>query len=124
MRIPIGYWIMGQLLPGEPFVLGGWAYLVRALTWIKAAGMQALIDLHGAPGSQNGHDNSGVTGPINWPTEYNVNRTIAYMAYLGANLTVLNTQPATQNVVFGIEVRACSCTATASNRIALKKYSV
>lgn len=27
-----------------------------------------LIDLHGAPGSQNGQDNSGLIGPVLFPT--------------------------------------------------------
>ena len=30
-----------------------------------------MIDLHGAPGSQNGYDNSGHRGSANWADDYN-----------------------------------------------------
>ena len=36
--------------------------------------MQVLIDLHGAPGSQNGFDNSGRRGSVNWLEGDNVER--------------------------------------------------
>lgn len=106
LRIPIGYWIAGApyLLPGEPYQTGGWQYLVRALGWIKSAGMHAVIDLHGAPGSQNGHDNSGYSGAINWTQPANINRTVAVLTYLAANLTQVNAQPETLGVVSGMEV--------------------
>ncbi len=38
--------------PGEPYVSGGWDYLVPVLAIIKKYNMNAIIDLHGAPGSQ------------------------------------------------------------------------
>ena len=31
--------------------------------------LKVLLDLHGAPGSQNGFDNSGKRGPIEWIVE-------------------------------------------------------
>jgi len=36
----------------------GWALLDRALGWVKAAGLYAIVDLHAAPGGQTGinHD--------------------------------------------------------------------
>lgn len=37
-------------------------YLIRAVQWAKQVGFTVLIDLHGAPGSQNGNDHSGLTG--------------------------------------------------------------
>ncbi len=46
VRIPVGYWIV-DILPTEPFVPGGWAYLVAALAWVKQYNMSAVIDLHG-----------------------------------------------------------------------------
>jgi hypothetical protein len=56
LRIPIGYWILGApyLRDDEWYVEGGWKYLLRALTWAKKYNMQTIIDLHGAPGVQNG----------------------------------------------------------------------
>eukprot|EP00698_Gefionella_okellyi_P009610 TRINITY_DN2462_c0_g1_i1.p2 TRINITY_DN2462_c0_g1~~TRINITY_DN2462_c0_g1_i1.p2 ORF type:complete len:396 (+),score=69.22 TRINITY_DN2462_c0_g1_i1:30-1217(+) len=103
VRIPIGYWILGDLEGGEPFVVGGWPFLVRVLQWCKQAGLLALIDLHGAPGSQNGHDNSGRVGPIDWPQPHNINRTLFYLAEIAQRSIALNAQSDTLNVIFGIE---------------------
>lgn len=106
VRIPIGYWIAGApyLLPTEPYQTGGWPYLIRCLGWLKQYGVQAVIDLHGAPGSQNGHDNSGSSGAINWTQPANIQRTVDVLTYLAANLTAVNAQPETAGVVAGIEV--------------------
>jgi len=66
VRIPIGYW---SVLPrdGDPYVAGAYDRLGRALDWAQGAGLKVMIDLHGAPQSQNGFDNSGqyMTNP-NW----------------------------------------------------------
>lgn len=103
LRIPVGYWIV-DIQPGEPWVAGGWNYLVRVLQWAKLAGLVAIVDLHGAPGSQNGFDNSGYAGPINWPEPQNVNRTLYDLGLLAKQIVALNQQPATLNVVIGIEI--------------------
>lgn len=106
VRIPIGYWALGPafIAPGEPYVSGQWPYLVRALGWLKSLELHALIDLHGAPGSQNGHDNSGFSGPIGWDTPANIARTVDVLSALAANVTAINQQPATAGVVVGIEI--------------------
>jgi hypothetical protein len=44
--------------------------------------LKVLVDLHGAPGSQNGHDHSGHTGPIDWLNNGNVARTISIIGKL------------------------------------------
>eukprot|EP00457_Paulinella_chromatophora_P002471 gb/GEZN01002476.1/.p1 GENE.gb/GEZN01002476.1/~~gb/GEZN01002476.1/.p1 ORF type:complete len:690 (+),score=90.84 gb/GEZN01002476.1/:27-2072(+) len=59
VRIPIGYWILDDIAPGEPWVEGGMKYLKRCIEWCKKHGIWVLLDLHSAPGSQNGYDNSG-----------------------------------------------------------------
>jgi glucan 1,3-beta-glucosidase len=63
LRIPMGYWIRGKnglsLVDGEPFIPGGWKYFVRAAHWCRELGLTVWADLHGAPGSENGFDNSG-----------------------------------------------------------------
>ena len=41
-------------------------YLKRGLQWMDELGLQALIDLHSGPGSQNGYDNSGKRGDAHW----------------------------------------------------------
>eukprot|EP00429_Kryptoperidinium_foliaceum_P004770 CAMPEP_0176011222 /NCGR_PEP_ID=MMETSP0120_2-20121206/5174_1 /TAXON_ID=160619 /ORGANISM="Kryptoperidinium foliaceum, Strain CCMP 1326" /LENGTH=90 /DNA_ID=CAMNT_0017344081 /DNA_START=184 /DNA_END=453 /DNA_ORIENTATION=- len=60
MRVPLSYWIRGDVRPGEPWIPGGWKYFVRFAKWVKEiGGMHIWADLHGAPGSENGFDNSG-----------------------------------------------------------------
>ncbi|KAK7676565.1 hypothetical protein QCA50_020489 [Cerrena zonata] len=59
VRIPIGYWAF-QLLDDDPYVQGQEEYLDKVLDWCRDEGLYAWIDLHGAPGSQNGFDNSGL----------------------------------------------------------------
>lgn len=65
VRIPIGYW---SILPidGDPYVQGAYEYLGQALDWAHNHGLNVMIDLHGAQGSQNGFDNSGRRGGISW----------------------------------------------------------
>ncbi|CAL8088170.1 unnamed protein product [Orchesella dallaii] len=65
VRIPVGYWAF-DIKQGEPWVSGSWDYVVKAVGWCKKYGVKVMIDLHGAPGSQNGNDHSGQSGPINF----------------------------------------------------------
>lgn len=53
MRIPIGYWAF-QVGPGEPYISGQLPYLQKAIGWAGTYGLKVIVDLHGAPGSQNG----------------------------------------------------------------------
>jgi hypothetical protein len=71
------------------------------LWWVR---LQAVVDLHGAPGSQNGQDNSGYAGPVNWPTPSNINRTVYDLGLIAEKIVALNNQPETLNVVSGIEL--------------------
>jgi glucan 1,3-beta-glucosidase len=59
VRIPIGYWAFDN--SGSPYVQGAAEYLEQALNWARCTTppLSVIIDLHGAPGSQNGFDNSG-----------------------------------------------------------------
>ncbi|KAK4554199.1 hypothetical protein LTR86_008727 [Recurvomyces mirabilis] len=65
VRIPIGYW---SVTPneGDPYVQGAYDYLGQALDWANNNGIKVMIDLHGAPLSQNGFDNSGQKGDVKW----------------------------------------------------------
>jgi len=56
VRIPFGWWIFGD----SPSFVHNITYLDLALEWANKYGLKVLLDLHGAPGSQNGFDNSGV----------------------------------------------------------------
>ena len=57
VRIPIGYWAYANV--GEPYITGQAVYIDNAIDWARDLGLKVWIDLHGAPGSQNGFDNSG-----------------------------------------------------------------
>lgn len=78
VRIPIGYWAYA-VGPGEPYIQGQRNYLGKAIGWAKKYGIKVIIDLHGAPGSQNGFDNSGhkVSFPQWQSNQTNIDRTNA-----------------------------------------------
>ena len=86
VRIPIGYWSVSPV-EGDPYVQGAYEWLGKAIgckdfwgiisketcanytqQFLGAGdnGLKVLIDLHGAPGSQNGFDNSGQKGAVQW----------------------------------------------------------
>lgn len=75
VRIPIGYWSVTPL-DGDPYVQGAYEYLGKAIGWAASNGIKVMIDLHGAPGSQNGFDNSGCKGPIEWTQGDTVDQTL------------------------------------------------
>ena len=58
VRIPVGYWAF-SLAAGEPYTQGAAPYIDAAVGWARTTGLKIWIDLHGAPKSQNGFDNSG-----------------------------------------------------------------
>lgn len=60
VRVPLGHWIMGDILDDEPWVDGEWEYFERLVGWCREEGIEIWPDLHTAPGSQNGFDNSGL----------------------------------------------------------------
>ncbi|CAE7408438.1 exgA [Symbiodinium necroappetens] len=59
VRIPFGYWIVTGPAKGELYVGPGLDLLDRALTWCQRLGLQALLDLHGAPGGESGEKPCG-----------------------------------------------------------------
>ncbi|RYO74941.1 hypothetical protein DL764_010623 [Monosporascus ibericus] len=75
VRIPIGYWSVTPL-DGDPYVQGAYLWLGRALEWAQGANLKVMIDLHGAPLSQNGLDNSGKRGPVQWGQGNSVGATL------------------------------------------------
>jgi glucan 1,3-beta-glucosidase len=77
VRIPIGHWIFGANYPyhrtyGEyqyPFVEGGIDILDQAFQWAEELGLLIVLDLHAAPGCQNGFDNGGIKDVCEWHTD-------------------------------------------------------
>ena len=75
VRIGIGYWSITPL-PGDPYVQGALGHLDQAVAWAREVGLKVMIDLHGAPGSQNGFDNSGQKGSTRWGTGDTISETL------------------------------------------------
>jgi len=76
IRIPFGYWAL-DIKNGEPWVAGSWDYVMRACGWARTHGLQVMLDLHGAPGSQNGNDHSGQSGTIGfYYSDENLSRSV------------------------------------------------
>jgi glucan 1,3-beta-glucosidase len=77
VRIPIGHWIFGPGYPyhsayggsSHPYVEGGIAVLDRAFDWAEEYGLHIVLDLHAAPGCQNGFDNGGIQSVYEWHTK-------------------------------------------------------
>jgi glucan 1,3-beta-glucosidase len=62
VRVPVGYWIFGDV---QPYV-GSIEYLDFAMRAAQTYKLDVIIDLHGAPGSQNGWKHSGREGARTW----------------------------------------------------------
>ncbi|KAK0210638.1 glycoside hydrolase [Desarmillaria ectypa] len=68
VRLPIGYWSLGpNFCMGTPFspfskvYENAWSRVIQAFQWALRYGIGILLDLHGAPGSQNGQPHSGIS---------------------------------------------------------------
>ena len=90
-RIPLGYWSIplasvdtNLSTDVSPYIPGAWPYFVQALDWAKSYSLNVIVDIHGAPGSQNGYDNSGQrTQPPMWASnKSNVQKTIDCVTFL------------------------------------------
>lgn len=76
VRLPIGHWLFGKDYPyhrsygqaSHPFVVGGLDVVDRVFQWAGELGLRVVLDLHAAPGCQNGFDNGGILGVCEWHT--------------------------------------------------------
>lgn len=75
VRIPIGYWAF-KTFTDDPYVQGQVKYLDKAIDWARKYKLKVWIDLHGAPGSQNGFDNSGKRDALDFQDPTNIDRTL------------------------------------------------
>ena len=77
IRLPIPFWAISSWsdvgvdgsgnVVSEPFATGVcWKYVLRVLQWARKYGLRVNLDLHTAPGSQNGYNHSGKSGPVNF----------------------------------------------------------
>ncbi|KAF2267330.1 glycoside hydrolase [Lojkania enalia] len=99
VRIPFGYWIV-TTYEGDPYVAQvSWRYLLRGIEYARQNGLRVNLDLHGAPGSQNGWNHSGRQGTIGWLNgtdgDLNAQRTID----IHGQLSQFFAQPRYRNIV-------------------------
>ncbi|XP_042407512.1 probable glucan 1,3-beta-glucosidase A isoform X1 [Zingiber officinale] len=98
VRIPVGWWIAYDPDPPAPFIGGSLAALDRAFTWAEIHSLKCIIDLHAAPGSQNGMEHSASRdGSISWPTPDHVSQTLDVIDFLAARY-------ANHSALLGIEL--------------------
>ncbi|KAF2194108.1 glycoside hydrolase family 5 protein [Zopfia rhizophila CBS 207.26] len=99
VRIPFGYWAV-TTYEGDPYVAKiSWRYLLRGIEYARQNGLRVNLDLHGAPGSQNGWNHSGRQGIIRWLNgtdgDLNAQRTLD----IHNQLSQFFSQPRYKNVV-------------------------
>ncbi|MDG4474836.1 glycoside hydrolase family 5 protein [Thiovibrio frasassiensis] len=76
VRLPVGHWLFGKDYPYHrsyqearyPFVEGGLAIVDKVFEWAGEFGLRVVLDLHAAPGCQNGFDNGGILDVCEWHT--------------------------------------------------------
>lgn len=77
VRLPFGHWLFGKDYPYHqryqrfryPYVEGGLAIVDNVLQWAREFDLRVVLDLHAAPGCQNGFDNGGLAGICEWHTK-------------------------------------------------------
>ncbi|KAF3320720.1 putative glucan 1,3-beta-glucosidase A [Carex littledalei] len=85
VRIPVGWWIAQDPDPPSPFVGGSLAALDSAFSWAQAYDIKCIIDLHAAPGSQNGAEHSASRdGSVDWPSPAYISQTLDVINFLSA----------------------------------------
>ena len=100
VRLGFPYWAI-QTFPGDPYVPNvSWRYLLRGIEWARSEGLRVCLDLHSAPGSQNGNDHSGRRGVIGWLNgtqsgQVNADRTLDIHSQLSAFFA----QPRYKNII-------------------------
>ncbi|KAI0647228.1 glycoside hydrolase [Trametes meyenii] len=95
VRLPIGYWNLGpSFCEGTPFepvadvYQTSWSRVVRTINMASESGIGVLVDLHGAPGSQNGQPHSGISDGKTglFDNDWYINKTLAVLTFLTEEL--------------------------------------
>ncbi|XP_042495869.1 probable glucan 1,3-beta-glucosidase A [Macadamia integrifolia] len=86
VRIPVGWWIASDPNPPKPYVGGSLQTLDNAFSWAQDYSVKVIIDLHAAPGSQNGYEHSSSRdGSQDWgTTDENIQETVSVIDFLTA----------------------------------------
>lgn len=77
VRLPIPWWLLGE----KPY-FSALPYIDQLMSWCDDLKMPVLLDLHTAPGCQNGFDNGGITGKIDWPQPANIQLTVEKLQWI------------------------------------------
>lgn len=62
IRLPVPFFVFEDI---GPYVSCS-EYVDKAMKWANQYGLKVLLDLHTVPGSQNGSDNAGICGIVQW----------------------------------------------------------
>ncbi|OMP85655.1 putative glucan endo-1,6-beta-glucosidase B [Diplodia seriata] len=95
VRIPVGWWMREDLVTsGEYFPKGGFSYLQSLCEHAAKNGMYVIIEMHGAPGTQNA--NQPFTGNYSdkayfYQSDYQSGRAYKFLSWL---TTAIHQQPA------------------------------
>jgi len=102
VRIPVGYWSIPSSISPAPFIPGAWPYLLQSIQWARKYNLYVIVDLHGAPGSQNGYDNSGQRLDVpTWAANAtNIQRTVNAITTMAQEFS----KPEYKNVLSSIEL--------------------
>ena len=92
IRLPIPWWYNGDGIYHDSKL-----YIERAMLWAEEYDIKVLLDLHTAPGCQNGFDNGGITGVLEWPEPDNVLLTVEVIGQITEDFSVFDS-------LWGIEV--------------------
>ncbi|XP_057972499.1 probable glucan 1,3-beta-glucosidase A isoform X2 [Malania oleifera] len=86
VRIPVGWWIAFDPSPRAPFIGGSLTALDNAFSWAQAYNIKCIIDLHAAPGSQNGMEHSASRdGSTDWSTSSDyISKTLDVIDFLAS----------------------------------------
>ena len=105
LRVPLPHWILGDIDRHEPWIAGDrWKYFLRLCEWVReinaktihpARHLQLWPNIHTAPGSQNGFDNSGVQNTVKtcggWADNpHNVQRSLDVLLEVAVGLKEAN----------------------------------
>lgn len=78
VRVPIPWWLQGE----APY-FSALVFIDRLMEWCDKHQLPVLLDLHTTPGCQNGFDNGGITGQIEWHKHpENITLTIDKLAWI------------------------------------------
>jgi len=92
IRLPIPWWLFGDGIYHESVL-----YIDRAMLWAEEYDIKVLLDLHAAPGCQNGFDNGGIAGVLEWEKPENVAKTIEILGKITEHFSSFDS-------LWGIEV--------------------